>query len=180
MAEGWYLAKEGGGQEGPLTRDTLLVKLEALPEGTSVLLWGPEFEDWREIWSASEFIAYESAPLPGKVPVASQSMPETVQVSFGAESTNEPGGTESTKGTYVNAETHPWRRLFARLIDINFWSIGAALVLGYVIAQNEPRLFEPYVKFCNNIFLSGIAFYLALLPFEAICLTAMGTTPAKW
>lgn len=180
MSEGWYIARAGGGQEGPLTRDMVLESLEALPEGTSVLLWGPELEDWREIRSASEFVAYESGLLRGEVPVTYQSVPEPVQVSFGCEGRSEPIRTEHRQGALVNAEIHPWRRLFARVIDINSWSIAAAFILGYLIAQNEPKLLESYLKFCNNIFLSGMVFYAAWLPVEAICISTIGTTPAKW
>ena len=81
---------------------------------------------------------------------------------------------------FLGGIQHPWRRFFARTVDV--MSIGILifflflLVLGYLFPQN----INGFIKFIENPILAGIALYLLWLPFEALFLSAAGTTPAKW
>ena len=76
---------------------------------------------------------------------------------------------------------HPWRRFCARYIDT---IIGGAiatfltLVTLYAASPQDAGLIDRILT--ENLLLMGLSFYLSWIPFEAVFLSATGTTPAKW
>ena len=71
---------------------------------------------------------------------------------------------------------HPWRRFFARFVDVSFFSI----VLAFVVGALFPESVEGFVKMFENPIIASFIVYLAWMPVEAVFLSSLGTTPAKW
>ncbi|MHB1351421.1 MAG: RDD family protein [Desulfobulbaceae bacterium] len=82
--------------------------------------------------------------------------------------------------SFLGGQHHPWRRFFARTVDVS--TIGLALVfaaafgIGYLL----PEKAEGFVKSLENPIIAGFIIYFMLLPVEATFLATMGTTPGKW
>lgn len=75
---------------------------------------------------------------------------------------------------------HPWRRFFARTVDL---IIPGALVLLSVVlffTYEYPQNAENIFGVLENPVLAGIILYLCWIPVEAALIASTGTTPAKW
>lgn len=75
---------------------------------------------------------------------------------------------------------HPWRRLFARHLDIQLWgvlvNIPFYLYFGYILGKEE----EVLIWIESYRFFLGPLIYLTWLPVEALFISKLGTTPTKW
>ena len=72
-----------------------------------------------------------------------------------------------------NLQPHPWPRYFARLADSCF--IG--ILVGFSLSIVFPSVF---LLIQNSILITSIIIYILMLPVEALFLSALGYTPAKW
>lgn len=76
---------------------------------------------------------------------------------------------------------HPWRRLFARTVDIQTFGILNLMLFSMLIGFClPPGLLGLYLKMLENPIAGVISLYLLWLPVEAVSLSLLGTTPAKW
>ncbi len=68
----------------------------------------------------------------------------------------------------------PWRRYFARAMDISLVTLVICLILALVFRVNINNM--------NSLleWLLGLLSWLVLVPLEALCLSRWGTTPGKW
>jgi TPR repeat protein/uncharacterized RDD family membrane protein YckC len=75
---------------------------------------------------------------------------------------------------------HPWRRFFARTVDLFFLAIPfyAALVFGLISVL--PANADKIVGALGNPIVAAVLAYLLWVPVEAALLSNIGTTPAKW
>jgi len=73
---------------------------------------------------------------------------------------------------------HPWRRLFARNLDLIVIAVPATLGIVFSLYALYPQ-YEFIDKIFDNEILLGITLYLVWIPIEAGFLTTTGTTPAK-
>lgn len=75
---------------------------------------------------------------------------------------------------------HPWRRFFARTVDVAVLGlalfVGATFFVGFAFPENAAG----FAKAIQNPIIAGIIIYVLWLPFEAMFLASAGTTPAKW
>jgi len=93
---------------------------------------------------------------------------------------NEQQGPPDQSKTFLGGKYHPWRRLFARTVDL--LSSGLIVLLSFVLLIYVlfPQYVEDFEKVLENPITGGIILYLLWLPAEAAFLAAFGTTPAKW
>lgn len=75
---------------------------------------------------------------------------------------------------------HPWRRFFARTVDL--FTIGGIFfaLFCYLVAFTFPNNIESFLILLKNPIILPIALYLVYIPIEALLLFLFGTTPAKW
>lgn len=87
---------------------------------------------------------------------------------------------EDQSKTFLGGTTHPWRRFFARTVDVTalggFLFICLAFCVGYLFPQNAAE----FAKAIENPIIAAVVIYLLWIPFEATFLALAGTTPAKW
>ena len=79
-----------------------------------------------------------------------------------------------------DAGTHPWRRLFARTVDLLFLAIPLYAVLVFGLISILPANAEKIIGTLGNPIVTAVLAYLLWVPVEAALLTNFGTTPAKW
>jgi len=82
--------------------------------------------------------------------------------------------------TFLGGQLHPWRRLFARTIDICTAGLVLFLLLIFAISAAMPEQAVGFAKAIENPIIAGVALYLVWLPVESLFLSLFGTTPAKW
>ena len=82
--------------------------------------------------------------------------------------------------TFLGGQQYPWRRLFARTIDICTAGFVLFLLLIFAISAAMPEQAEGFAKAIENPIIAGVVLYLVWLPVESLFLSLFGTTPAKW
>ena len=75
---------------------------------------------------------------------------------------------------------HPWRRLFARTVDICTAGLVLFMLLIFAFSATMPEQAAGFAKAIENPIIASVVLYLIWLPAEALLLSLFGTTPAKW
>lgn len=82
--------------------------------------------------------------------------------------------------SFLGGVHHPWRRFFARTVDLMSIGILIFLLFSFSIGYLFPQNIDGFLKFIENPIGAAIVLYVLWLPFEALFLFLVGTTPAKW
>jgi uncharacterized RDD family membrane protein YckC len=82
--------------------------------------------------------------------------------------------------TLLGGKHYPWRRFFARSVDLMSSGFLIFLLFSFLIGYLFPQNSEGFIKIINNPIGAGILLYVLWLPIEALFLSLGGTTPAKW
>jgi uncharacterized RDD family membrane protein YckC len=82
--------------------------------------------------------------------------------------------------TFFGGQHHPWRRLFARTVDICTAGFALFLLLIFAFSATMPEQAAGFAKAIENPIIASVVLYLIWLPAEALLLSLFGTTPAKW
>jgi len=81
---------------------------------------------------------------------------------------------------FLGGDYHPWRRFFARTLDILTLGLLLFFIFVILIATLFPNNFTVYQNLLENEIFAGVFIYILWLPVEAAFLSASGTTPSKW
>ena len=82
--------------------------------------------------------------------------------------------------TFLGGQHYPWRRLFARTVDICTAGFALFLLLIFAFSATMPEQAAGFAKAIENPIIASVVLYLIWLPAEALLLSLFGTTPAKW
>ena len=82
--------------------------------------------------------------------------------------------------TFLGGQHHPWRRLFARTVDICTAGLALFMILIFAFSATMPEQAAGFIKAIENPIIASVVLYLIWLPAEALLLSLFGTTPAKW
>jgi len=80
----------------------------------------------------------------------------------------------------LGGAAHPWRRLFARTVDVSTLGFVLLMLLAFTIGATAPEHAERFGNALQNPIAAGVILYFVWMPAEVICLTLFGATPAKW
>jgi uncharacterized RDD family membrane protein YckC len=164
MDKVWYYAA-GEESVGPISLAELRAVLSRVSGANSALVWKHGFTDWVRADGVPELAPYllKPPPLPNG---------PAIKLSPGETRTKLPKPAES-------ANLHPWRRYFARMLDIYIF----ILIFFFLLVVIFPELFQGSQSQStargNDYFLwfLGLAAYVI---FETICLNAFGGTFGKF
>jgi uncharacterized RDD family membrane protein YckC len=81
---------------------------------------------------------------------------------------------------FLGGQHHPWRRLFARTVDICTAGFVLFMLLIFAFSATMPEQAAGFAKAIENPIIASVVLYLIWLPAEALLLSLFGTTPAKW
>ena len=81
---------------------------------------------------------------------------------------------------FLGGQHHPWRRLFARTVDICTAGLVLFMLLIFAFSATMPEQAAGFAKAVENPIIASVVLYLIWLPAEALLLSLFGTTPAKW
>ena len=82
--------------------------------------------------------------------------------------------------SFLGGVHHPWRRFFARTVDLMSIGILIFFLFAFSVGYLFPNNIGGFVKFIENPIGATIVLYVLWLPVEALFLSVGGTTPAKW
>jgi uncharacterized RDD family membrane protein YckC len=82
--------------------------------------------------------------------------------------------------TFLGGQHHPWRRFFARTVDICTAGFALFLLLIFAFSATMPEQATGFLTAIENPIAASVILYLIWLPAEALLLSLFGTTPAKW
>lgn len=82
--------------------------------------------------------------------------------------------------SFLGGQHHPWRRLFARMVDMCTAGFVLLLLLLFAFSATLPEQAASFAKAIENPIVASIVLYLVWLPAEALLLSFFGSTPAKW
>jgi uncharacterized RDD family membrane protein YckC len=94
--------------------------------------------------------------------------------------TRESNASADQSKTFLGGKHHPWRRLFARTVDICTAGFALFLLLIFAFSAAMPEQAARFAKAIENPIVASVVLYLIWLPAEAVLLSLLGTTPAKW
>ena len=76
--------------------------------------------------------------------------------------------------------THPWRRNFARSVDIAIFSLVTSLLCALFLIRYYPVYLSRAINVMSNPYVAPPLFFLIWIPFEALFISRSDTTPGKW
>lgn len=152
-AGGWWFVDPTGQKQGPFTWVALteMHALGAIDDAT--LVWTAGMYEW-ETFSA--LLGRESlAPAP----TTSAAVPA---------------------GQRDHIDTHPWRRLFAKSLDVSVLGFPLLLALIYGTTYLFPDDSAGFLRALDYKIVGAVVLHLSWLPVEILLLAFVGTTPARW
>lgn len=173
MDGSWYYA-EGDKSVGPISLADLRSVLSLISDASRVLVWRNGFTGWMTAGEVPELAPYVIKPPP--LPVASRG---TFRVTPVAPTLARPPDGAELAVRNKPAGLHPWRRFFARMIDLYIFVLLFFFVLGILF----PELFEPSKSQATsrgNDYLYTLPAVAAYTIFETICLNLFGSTFGKF
>lgn len=81
---------------------------------------------------------------------------------------------------FIDGKVHPWRRFFARIIDVLTGGVIVYILFFIFLESVFPEESTLINKVFSNSVIGGIILYVLWIPIEAIFLSTISTTPAKW
>jgi uncharacterized membrane protein YhaH (DUF805 family) len=77
-------------------------------------------------------------------------------------------------------EQHPWRRFFARAVDLNTAGLLLFIAILFIFRTVMPTRAAELSEALQNPFIALFSVYLIWIPAEAMFLSLFGNTPGKW
>jgi hypothetical protein len=148
MTDNWYYS-DGDEPFGPISLDDVSTKIRQTI-GKQHLVWKEGMTDWQSARESPAFASIFVTPPPLPEPAVTLKSYSTLQ-----------------------EHRHPWRRYFARILDLYIWVILGSFGIGLMF----PGLFENSYK--QNDVLLNLIMVAVYIPVEAFCLYAFGTTVGK-
>lgn len=166
----WYVQQHGDPR--PMTADDVFDLFRRGEISSETWIWREGLPNWLPL-AQSELASGLAVATPGG----------RIEPTWGS-----PSGVDPTPALAVqddgwqDATPHPWRRYFARMIDVTLLSAMMGFVLGVVLVAVSPRLHEAiFVKgIAANRLLDTLASLVLVIPANALLVGLFGTTPGKW
>lgn len=175
----WYFATEDGAKEGPVSKETLFSLRASGRIFDSTLVWSSGMKEWNTMSAVFEE-AHDLVPPPLPSAKSKNEIKQSLNESKTPEirAISQPSVNESKK--FLGGIYHPWRRYFARIVDM--FTLGLATLAGcsFIIGYMFPLQAQFFVKALNNQFVAMFFLIIVWLPVEALLMSTIGTTPAKW
>nr|SPS06268.1 membrane protein of unknown function [Candidatus Nitrotoga fabula] len=92
----------------------------------------------------------------------------------------EPKSPVDQSKSFLGGQHHPWRRLFARTVDICTAGFLLFLLLIFALSAMMPEQAAGFAKAMENPIIANVMQILVWVPAESVFLSLFGTTPAKW
>ncbi len=167
MADKKWHYMQGEKSVGPFSEPQIVSMIEGGTINANILVWPEGGETWKPAKDVFDLDGLFPPPFPGK------KFPSIPRID---------NGLLRLKSEWLTSPPHPWRRYFARLLDLMTFGALGFMVLGFM-------LYAVVLSFADNFFnqiiyeqpaLDSILSVLISIPISAIVLGFTGTTIGKW
>lgn len=168
MEKKWHYM-QGEQAVGPFSEQQIVSMIESGTISANVLVWHEGGETWRTAKDTFDLKDIMPPPLPGKKFLNFSSV---------------NNGFLQIKQGWITSHPHPWRRYFARLLDILIFGTTAFAALGVLLYSITPdfadRLFTSMEAPSGGALLDIVltTFFASVL--SAVCIGFTGRTIGKW
>jgi uncharacterized RDD family membrane protein YckC len=156
-----YYLDRSSNSVGPFSLDDLVDHLEANQYDDETLVWHEGLPDWiplRDVETSGPNGSNEYACTP----VESPALPKT-----------------TTLHSYNTYSPVPWRRWFARFVDLSIFGNIAVLVMMFLLGFVSSEAVVAISTWTSDPLFDGAVLLLVWCPFECLLLAKYGTTPGK-
>jgi uncharacterized RDD family membrane protein YckC len=157
----FYFLDRNSHSIGPFSREDLLAHLEENHYTSDTLVWHNGMPDWVTL---SSFDGSSFSQGIGASAAQIRSVSPTTPASTEAYSLSSPA---------------PWRRWFARFVDITIFGNAVFLLTMIGTAMISPDALQVISIYTSNPLFDGAILLLVWCPFECLLLAKIGTTPGK-
>lgn len=175
-----YFYSNGQEKNGPFSFEEL--KNEEINPDT--LIWHEGLTDWtaaKYILELEEILQLSPPPLNiSDTTISSESNSEITEIDNTQNQNIEKLKVKNKWEIESINNNYPWRRFFARTVDLLTSGLLIFMIFSYVFGMTFPDSVDSYIKFIENPIGASVALYLLWIPTEALFLFIIGTTPAKW
>jgi uncharacterized RDD family membrane protein YckC len=176
MEGDWYYVLNGG-FEGPETASRLLELLDVGRVNQQTPIWRQGASDWEPLQAALGLSAGQPPPIPE---AASAKAPETTAREASPALVTSPIFNPAPSVRSISV--HPWRRLFARLLDTLIAGSAVFFCIGFVLTKADPAAQEKFIHFLNSpvgiLVNSPVTFFFAIVP-NALLIGLTGSSVGK-
>lgn len=163
----WFILNEQNEQEGPISEPALR-KLRSIGRiGPDTRVWSQKLTDWS---------TYESEFPSLRTPKTVRIIPETPRVETAGPSLPKSGAVSR----FFGGVHRPWRRWFARFVDLNLFGNTVGIIVLIVLQALTPTIASQFERYIADPIVDGAILLLLWMPFECACISLFGSTPAKW
>lgn len=163
----WFIINDQNEQEGPLSALSLQQLFAMGRIGPNTLVWREGLTDWSTY--EREFGSLPAA-TPERSPAEIPLMP----------SASRPKPQSDALSRFFGGSCRPWRRWFARFIDLNLFGNIVGILVLFLLFVVAPSAASSVRQYAANQFIDGAVLLLLWMPFECVCIAAFGSTPGKW
>jgi uncharacterized RDD family membrane protein YckC len=78
---------------------------------------------------------------------------------------------------WTDTSAHPWRRFFARTLDLGLFSVLSFILIGGVLTILAPDLLDPFIVL---VVIAPVLSIILAAPWIALAIGLTGGTPGKW
>ncbi|MFC0682573.1 RDD family protein [Lysobacter korlensis] len=186
MSENWFY--QAGGKARASTLDGLIGLMRNGLIDSHTPVWQEGFANWKPLGEALPEIAGSGAAVPPPhMPPVDRPARLPHEDPFRSESVTAAASPALPKlavedDGWQDTSPHPWRRYFARMIDITVFSASVGLLLGSVLATVAPALHEKifYDMIGDNRAADAIFSTLIVVPVLALLTGLFGTSLGKF
>ncbi|MGZ5925953.1 MAG: RDD family protein [Rhizomicrobium sp.] len=165
----WYYM-QGGGSQGPVALQRLLELLESGVIDRTTPIMRADGTDWHSLDQALEMAGHAPPALPGSAAIVPPKGP-----ALNAATARSIGGPDG--------EPHPWRRYFARMVDVVINGLAMWVLIGLVLGavdQDAAKAFSlQFSGSQNRVAAEMLTLVLVMFP-NALMIGFTGATVGKW
>lgn len=181
MSQGWFYQVAGKARAASADELREMHSSGAIDDAT--LVWQASLAGWEPFSRSGLCAVPNSEPSVMEPPyVDPAGRVEPVFAPVGAPMEASPPPLAVNDDGWQDTHPRPWRRYFARMIDITLLGAALGMVLGLVVSALSPELFEVlFVKVLGYHSLVDAFFSILLvIPVLAVLVGLFGTSPGKW
>ncbi len=165
----WYY-KQDGSPQGPVALQRLLELLESGVIDRTTTVMRADGTDWHSLEQALEIAGHAPPALPGSAAIVPPERP-----ALNAATARSAAG--------LDGEPHPWRRYFARMIDIVINGLAMWFLIGLVLAAVDQDTAKAITDFLDRSQTRSASAFLTLVLVmfpNALMIGFTGATVGKW
>lgn len=190
----WFFVNGRGEQNGPHTREELLARWRAGEVRGSTLVWSPGMGAWARFDASFPELSPPAPPAVASPPAPPAGRPADrpqlpIQVATGPvipAAWQQPAAPEAASapsvrpsGALESPGVHPWRRYFAKQVDMLIFSFGSIFLLMVLLELTSPGAARRLEGGMDNPAIGGVVGVFFWGVCEWLCLSMFGSTPGR-